>query len=82
MSKKECLPNCIKAWEKRLQTEIPINQWEKIFLLARKNVKDTRVLDIQYKILHRCYASNSTIAKWDSSVSAACKHCDQKSNSA
>ena len=63
-----------------MQIDLPLKQWENIFLIARKSVKDTRVLDIQYKILHRCYASNSTIAKWDASVSPLCKYCNQKSN--
>jgi hypothetical protein len=34
----------------------------------------------QYKLIHRCYATNSIISKWDNSKSAICDICNKKAN--
>ena len=35
---------------------------------------------MQFKILHRCYATNCLISKWDHTKSAICAICNKKAN--
>jgi len=76
----ETTPNCIKAWNERLDLNLSIEDWHYIFTLPQQTVCDTKVIEIQYKILHRCYATDSIIAKWDNSKNAVCQKCNQKAN--
>ena len=55
-------------------------EWENIFTLSKMTICDTKVLDVQFKILHRCYATNSIIHKWDKTKPEFCVTCKQKSN--
>ena len=43
-------------------------------------LSDTKVIETQFKILHRCYATNSIICKWDKTKPEFCNTCKQKSN--
>ena len=43
-------------------------------------ITDTKVLEVQEKILHRCYATNSIISKWDDTKVSICVTCNQKAN--
>ena len=72
--------NCIDAWNERLSDPIPMEDWKYIFTLTKKTVTDTRILSMQYKIIHRCYATNSTICKWDETKEETCSTCKQKAN--
>ena len=76
----ECKANCIEAWNKRLDIHLTTVDWRKIFILAKQTVCDSRILTMQYKILHRCYATNSIICKWDETKQEYCTICNQKAN--
>jgi hypothetical protein len=76
----EGTPSCIKAWNDRCGLNLTIKEWEYIFCLPKLTLRDTKVLEVQYKILHRSYATNSIISKWDHSRSPSCDICNQKAN--
>ena len=80
LSKNEKTPSCVSAWNERLQENISEEEWAKIFTLPRTTTCETSVLNIQYKILHRCYATNSKISKWDNTKSEMCNTCNLKAN--
>ena len=73
-------PNCIDSWNLRLQLKLSDDDWSYIFTLPKDTICDTKLLELQLKILHRCYATNSTISKWDKSKSEICEICSQKAN--
>ena len=76
----ETEPSCINAWNQRLQLTVPIKDWQYIFTLAKSTISDTKVIELQYKIIHRCYATDSIIAKWDNTKSEHCDKCQSKAN--
>lgn len=80
LKEQETRPNCINAWNIRLNTNLNTEDWSKIFTLPKLTLSDTKVIELQFKILHRCYATNSIIAKWDKTKSENCKICKQKAN--
>ena len=78
--KKSSAPSCLDAWNTRLQINFSQKYWAQIFCLSKQTVSDTRVLNMQFKLIHRCYATNSIISKWDTTKSAVCNTCNQKAN--
>ena len=51
-----------------------------MFTLPNLTVRDTRVLELQYKLIHRCHATKSIICKWDQTVNPICPICNSKAN--
>ena len=80
MANIEGTPSCYKTWAEKIGIGYRREDWQKIFLLPKQCVRDTRILDMQYKILHRCYATESIICKWDSNVLGICAKCQNKAN--
>ena len=58
----EIRPNCIDAWNSRMTTMLTAEDWAYIFTLPRETVWDTKIIAMQYIILHRANATNSIIA--------------------
>ena len=77
---KEQEPTCIQSWNQRLNAQITPDDWAYIFTLPKLTVCDTKVIELQFKILHRFYATNSIISKWDETKNANCRVCKQKAN--
>ena len=80
LKKTETKPTCIEAWNTRLSIFYTDKDWESIFTLPKLTVCDTKILELQYKILHRCHATDSIISKWDLSKSEVCQKCSSKAN--
>lgn len=59
----EGVPSCINALAEKMSLTFTGKEWEYIFTRSTSIVYDTWILDTQYKILHRCYATNSIIYK-------------------
>ena len=76
----ETQPNCIEAWNSRLDLNLGIKDWAYIFTLPKETLCDTKTIEVQFKILHRCYATDSIIYKWDNTKSEYCQICKQKAN--
>ena len=68
-------PSCIQAWNLRLHTQIQNATWEKIFILPFQCTQNINVKMLQLKIIHRFYASQSLISKWDTETNATCCLC-------
>jgi hypothetical protein len=71
---------CIAKWSSQYNASYSIEQWKFLFTLAKSVTNDSKVIILQYKILHKTYASNSTIALFDKSVNSLCKLCKVKDN--
>ena len=51
-----------------------------IFTLAKSLTCDTKLIEFQFKIIHRTYASNSFVANFNDTVSKICPYCDVEDN--
>ena len=76
LDNKNVEPSCIKAWSERLYLDLSDSEWSDIFILPKFSVKDIRIREFQYKIIHRFYACDSKVAKWDVTVKSNCKFCN------
>ena len=66
---------CIK-WESLYDL---INfDWEYIFSLPYKMVRETSIQSLQFQILHRFYPCNSTLNRWYENHPCKCIHCDSE----
>ena len=63
-----------------LQPAVLLKDWQYIFTLAKCTISNTKVIELQYKIIHRCYATDSIIAKWDHTKSEHCDKCQSNAN--
>ncbi len=80
LQKKQVIPSCIASWNNRLGINFTLEEWKYIFNLPKTIITDTKVLEIQIKILHRCYVTNSIISKWDDTKTPECVICKKKAN--
>ena len=80
LKEEETKPNCIDAWNSRLKLDLTCDDWAYIFTLPKATICDTKVIELQFKVLRRCYATNSIISKWDKTKSEYCQICKQKAN--
>merc|ERR1712105_559852 len=80
LKSKQNRPPCIDKWNKALQLDLTEKEWKYIFTLPKEVVRDTKIHEMQYKILHRVYATDSTIAHWDHTKNATCNVCNGKAN--
>ena len=78
MSKIKIKPSCIEAWHTRLNILLDDAQWKNIFMMPKIYIKDMRIRGFQHKITHRYYGCDSKVSKWDSSVPAICKMCNNE----
>ena len=76
----ETPPTCIAKWNEKLNLTLSSKDWEYIFTLPKYTLSDTKVMELQLKIIHRCYATDSIISKWDNSKSEHCLKCKNKAN--
>ena len=54
--------------------------WKSIFSLPRTLTTSTRLQEFQLKILHKIYATDNHVAKFDSSVNNLCQKCHVKND--
>ncbi len=71
-------PTCIESWNKRLNITLDTTNWKSIFCLPHQCTNNLEIKDLQIKIIHRFYASQSLISKWDKETSNICKLCNTK----
>ena len=81
INEKTLQPSCVEAWNSRLNLNLENSTWEKIFTLPFKCTLHAEIKDFQIKILHRFYASNSLVSKWDKDKKGSCSLCNfEKAN--
>ena len=74
----QCKPTCIDSWNQRLNIKYDIAKWKSIFCLPNQCINDFKIKNLQIKITHRFYASQSLISKWDKETSNICNLCKDK----
>ena len=73
-------PNCEKAWFVKYLIEFSKSKWKYFYSLARQATCNTKIIEFQFKIVHRIYATNSYVSNFDNSVSKICQRCNVEDN--
>ena len=69
------LPNCVNKWFEKYFIDFSNSKWKQIFTLTKSITGDTKLIEFQFKIIHRAYASDSYVANFDNTVSKMCTQC-------
>ena len=69
------IATCKMSWFNKYFIEFSKIQWKSIFNLARSITKNTKLVEFQFKIIHRVYASDSYVSNFDNTVSKNCQDC-------
>ena len=56
------------------------NEWKKLFVPPWKLTKDNKLIEFQYKILHKVFASQSYVSRFDRNVPELCTKCNVRAN--
>ena len=72
--------SCIGSWNKNCNIKFTLDQWKIIFYLPRTLTSHTKLLELQLKILHRVYATDSYVNNFDKSVNKTCIVCNVKND--
>ena len=73
-------PSCLNNWFEKYFFDYEYSKWKKIFCLSKFLTKDTKIIEFQFKILHRVYATDSYVSNFDSTVSKHCLNCNIDNN--
>ena len=73
-------PSCIESWFEKYFIDFSDTKWKTVFTLARNLTKDTKLIILQFKILHRVYASKSYVSNFDPTVNKDCQICNVENN--
>ena len=70
---KQVLPKCINYWSRQFDSALDINQF---YVKKLKPLKDVKVKQFVYKILHNICVCNYLLNKWKISQTANCIYCE------
>ena len=73
---KQITPSCIERWS-REDVILTDNQWKEIFTKTKYITKIVRYKILNLKIIHKNYASDVIVSKFDKSVEASCRLCNE-----
>ena len=73
-------PTCKQSWFEKHFVAFNDKTWKNIYTLAKYLTQDTKLVEFQFKIIHRVYATDSYVAKFDETVNETCTKCDQINN--
>ena len=68
-------PTCIASWKEQYNFDISSAEWVKIFAMPWKLTRNFKVVELQYKITHKIFPSNTMVSNFDTSVSSLCTTC-------
>ena len=69
-------PTAVIKWETLYHT---INfDWDQIFCIPIKCIRDSKLQSLQYQILHRFYPTNALLHKWYNHLDENCLLCNKK----
>jgi len=74
------IPSCINAWFEKYFIEFTDLKWKNLFTMAKLITMNTKLIEFQFKIIHRIYASDSYISNFDNTVSKTCNQCQADKN--
>ena len=49
---KNCNPTCVKRWKDKYLFNFTNKEWETVFILAKTITKYTKIIELQFKIVH------------------------------
>ena len=73
-------PSCVKTWFEKYFIEFSSAEWKKIFCLSRMITSDTKLIEFQFKIIHRVFPTDSYVSNFDNTVSKICNLCHVENN--
>ena len=73
-------PSCVKNWFDKYLLEFSSAEWKKIFCLSRLITYDTKLIEFQFKIIHRVFPTDSYVSNFDNTVNKICNHCHVDNN--
>ena len=65
-------------WERELGSSIDVHDWQIMYKTLRKEVKSTKLLCFQFRLLHRALSMNVQLNKWKTDWSPKCTFCSVK----
>ena len=71
--KHNCTPSSIRKWQAELNYDL---DWNKVFLLPFKSIKECKLQYFQYRFIHRILAVNEFLFKINYVSSPLCSFCD------
>jgi hypothetical protein len=74
--KKESIPTGISKWIKH---ELNIENWKDLFKSLYNTTKDSRLIWMQYRILHNILTTNRSFSKFKPEQSDLCEFCNEQS---
>ena len=76
---KRIAPSCIERWKKSNIT-LSDSQWREIFIKTKYLTKIVKHKLLNLKIMHKNYASDVIVAKFDKSVNSKCNLCNDEND--
>ena len=73
-------PSCVKSWKDKYSICFTKKQWKKIFSMPRLLTYDLKLVELQWKIINRVYATDSYVSNFEQNVSKCCKYCNVQNN--
>ena len=80
VSNVEKTPTCIKAWSEQYGIIFNQDEWNSIFQLPWLITSNRKLVELQFKIIHKVYASDSHVNHFDKTIMADCTFCKVKNN--
>ena len=74
------VPTCQTKWLTNFFFDFTETRWKNIFTLAKSLTKNSKLIEFQFKIIHRVYASDSYVANFDITVNKVCQLCNVTNN--
>ena len=73
-------PTCITSWFNKYFVDFSDIKWKNTFTLIKTITSNTKLIEFQFKIIHRVYASDSYVSNFDNTVSKTCNLCHVHNN--
>lgn len=73
-------PSCFTKWFDKYLIDFSPIQWKQIFMLSKSLTNNTKIIEFQFKIIHRVYASDSYVSNFDNTVNKVCILCNVDNN--
>ena len=73
-------PTCQQKWFEKYYIDFSDRKWSDIFLLTKSLTLNTKLIEFQFKIIHRVFATDSYVSNFDVSVNKKCKDCHVDNN--
>ena len=70
----------MQSWFDKYYVDFSEKTWNKIFTLIKTITFNTKLIEFQFKIIHRVYASKSYVSNFYNTVSKVCNQCHVNNN--